>query len=124
MRILGLMRPAGFLLTALLLLGSGCVPGSPDRSHAPLDRFAGAYAGLLETSGGAGVDSLARERSIDSVLAAHGIDRAGFQASVTWCNEDVHRWREVMEEVVRRLEQKQSPTPTGGISPGRPGGPS
>ena len=118
------MRPAGFLFTALFLLAPGCMPGSPDSTNATLDQFAGAYAGLLETSGAAGADSLARERSIDSVLTANGIDRAGFQASVDWCNEDVRRWKEVMEEVVRRLEQKQTPAPTGEISPGRPGGPS
>lgn len=124
MCIVGSMRPLAFLFTASLLLAPGCAPGSADGTNAPLDRFAGAYAGLIEISGSPDADSLAREQSIDSVLAAHAMDRAGFQAKVDWCNEDVARWKEVMEEVVRRLERNQTPSPAGEVRPDRSGGPS
>jgi hypothetical protein len=87
----------------------------------PRGHFTGAYAGLLEVTRLQDTDSLARQRSIDSVLAANAMDRAAFRECVAWYNEDVVRWKEVMEEVIRELERTHAPK---GVRPAIPAAPS
>jgi hypothetical protein len=114
--------PLAMLL--LTLLSAGCSRTTGDAGPAPRSGFAAAYAGLLEISGRADLDSIARAHAIDSLLTASGMDRARFQAEVEWCNQDVVRWKDVMEEIVRRLEEKQRAGYRGNVSPAPPGAPS
>jgi hypothetical protein len=114
--------PSTILLLSLLC--AGCSHGTGENGAAPLSEFAGAYAGFLELSARADLDSLAHERAIDSILTAGGMDRALFQKEVQWCNQDVFRWKVVMEEVVRRLEEKQRAGYRGTVRAAPRGGPS
>jgi hypothetical protein len=92
----------------LLVLLSSCTGdqrfgGAPPL---PINRFASAYAGLLEASIPPGRDSLAVPASVDSLLAVYTVTRDQFNATVAWCNDDTARWNAVMDEVVRILEEE------------------
>jgi hypothetical protein len=92
----------------LLVLLSSCTGdqrfgGAPPL---PINRFASAYAGLLEASIPPGRDSLAVPASVDSLLAFYTVTRDQFNATVAWCNDDTARWNAVMDEVVRILEEE------------------
>jgi hypothetical protein len=91
----------------LLLVLFGCTPaGRTPSEPLPLDRFAAAYATLLEATLPPGRDSVAATHSVDSVLALRAVTRDQFNATVAWCNEDIVRWNSVLDEVVRILEEK------------------
>ncbi len=108
------MKPFPRVLIALLLFLAGC-PGKPRESRAPvpIERFAAAYADLLASRIPAGSDSLDERSTTDSLLASHHLTRAEFMAGVHFYNQDVSRWKEVTDQIVRLTEahaQKSRPT--------------
>jgi hypothetical protein len=104
------MRTA-FLI--LLLFASSCsgrktIP--PPDVIAP-DRFADLYVDLLKHGVqvlSSATDSLAARRVTDSLLEVHTATRGAVTTSVAWYNQDVVRWRLIMDSVTIRLEREQA----------------
>ncbi len=108
------MRTRSLLLFLFLAFScSGKEPAPPPGVIAP-DRFADLYADLLRNDlpGFAPPGDTLRARGrVDSLLRAYDTTREQVQASVAWYNQDVTRWKLIMDSVTARLERPQ---------PGRP----
>jgi hypothetical protein len=89
-----------------------CGPGGGNESHPPPEGFAPVYAEMLiwatdtDSLGASGGSARAAQ---DSILASSGMTREDFNATVEWYNRDVTRWGNLLENVVRYLEEKSRP---------------
>jgi len=96
------------ILSLAVLLMSCTAHRSPVK---PLDRktFAAVYAdmeatlwALKRTTG----DTLVLSRAADSVLAAHGVTRDSYRATVDLYNRDLMSWKGFYDEVGKQLEDR------------------
>jgi hypothetical protein len=94
----------------LLLSAYACEarkPTPPPGLISPAD-FADLYVDLLKLGvqvPSNGADTLSARRGVDSLLQAHNATRDAVRASVAWYNQDVARWRPIMDSVTARLAQ-------------------
>ncbi len=93
------------ILTLLIFFTPvACSSGNAPSSPAHQDEFVEAYIDLLRRS----VDtSEARAENVKEILSSHGYTPEEFQAAVEYCNADPARWKPVLDEVVRRMEENQ-----------------
>jgi hypothetical protein len=102
---------------------AACGPLSGDSSYRGPEEFGPVYAEMLVratdpdtiTSPGA-----SPQMGQDSILASAGMTREEFNATVEWYNRDVKRWGDLLQNVVRYLEEK-SETREGNDSSKGPG---
>ena len=88
---------------------AACGPVTGDESYPGPQEFGPVYAEMLiratdpatVTSSGA-----SRQGAQDSILASTGMTREEFNATVEWYNQDVKRWGELLQNVVRYLEEE------------------
>ena len=105
-----------FLLPAIF---AACGPGTVEGRHADPDEFAPVYAEMLILAAGPGSGHSTRMTQ-DSILASAGMSREQFGATVKWYNQDLTRWGDLLQRVVRYLEEK-SGDPSGRGSAQAPG---
>jgi len=75
-------------------------------------RFAEVYAEVLVATRGtvhradasAGVDSAARRIQVDSVLAAHRVDRKQLADAVGYFSENPQLWQKIYQNVIQKLD--------------------
>ena len=98
------------ILCTPVACSSGNVPPSPAHQH----EFVEAYIDLLRSSADT---SEARTEHAEQILSSHGFTREEFQAAVEYYDADPARWKPVLDEVVRRMEEDQQR----GVDPQKPG---
>lgn len=99
------------LLTAISCSGQKTQPPPSVLAPGP---FADLYVDLLKqgTQPPASTpDTLARKRTVDSLLQAHGTTREAVKASVEWYNRDPSGWKAIMDSVTSKLERQQNTRP-------------
>lgn len=96
--------------TATLLLLSAvaaCGPVAGDDAHPDPEQFAPVYAEMLihatDPESGRGASGAERQ---DSILASAGMTREQFNATVEWYNREPARWGDLLQNVVRYLQEK------------------
>jgi hypothetical protein len=101
------MRLLVCLFAAVAL--AGCSSSTSDAPPIPVEKFSELYADLLVLSAQDSSSRLADAptgATADSVLARAGVTREAYEHTVRWYNEDVTRWRDLLERVVTRLEKR------------------
>jgi len=101
------MRPFLWLFATLALVG--CSRSTGDAPPIDVEKFAELYANLLVVSAQDSSSRLADAptgAAADSVLAQAGVTREAYEQTVRWYNEDVRRWRDLLDRVVSRLEKR------------------
>jgi hypothetical protein len=107
-------RRSALLLLCVAFSCSGKEP-APPQGVIPPDRFADLYTDLLRNDSPGSVppgDTLRVRQGIDSLLRVYATTREGVRTSVSWYNQDVVRWRLIMDSVNARLDRRQSPRPS------------
>ncbi|MGB5875124.1 MAG: hypothetical protein WBG01_01460 [Bacteroidota bacterium] len=99
-------NPAHIIILCTL---AACSPVTGDNSYRGPEEFGPVYAEMLvratdpETITSPGASP---QMAQDSILASAGMTREDFKATVEWYNRDVKRWGDLLQNVVRYLEEK------------------
>jgi Domain of unknown function (DUF4296) len=95
----------GILTGITCFVLAACSSDKPAPDIISQDAFVEVYVDLLRT---APTDtSEARSENARRILGSHGVSPEEFRAAVQYYNTDPEKWKPILDEVVRRLEEEQ-----------------
>ncbi len=101
-----------YLIPLLLVAAAACSDRQPPPAPPVDTAVVNAYADRLvleEERRLTGMDSLVFVRRLDTVCAAHGLDRRGLEEKIERYRTDPMLWKRLYEEVANRLDTLRQP---------------